>query len=107
MSRPALLRGVAGGLALVLVAALVVLLWPGGGQRTVRAEFVRAVGLYKGSDVRILGVKVGEVTDVSPRGDRVEVEMTYDDHYNVPAEAKAVVVAPSVVSDRYVQLTQV
>ena len=107
MSRPALLKGISGALALVLVAALVVLLWPGGGQRTVRAEFVRAVGLYKGSDVRILGVKVGEVTDVSPHGDRVEVEMTYDDEYKVPADAKAVVVAPSVVSDRYVQLTPV
>jgi len=107
MSRPALLRGIAGGLALVVVAALVVLLWPGGGRRTVRAEFVRAVGLYQGSDVRILGVKVGEVTDVSPHGDRVEVEMTYDDQYKVPADAKAVVVAPSVVSDRYVQLTPV
>lgn len=107
MTRPALLKGVAGGLALAVVASLVVLLWPGGGQRTVRAEFVRAVGLYPGSDVRILGVKVGEVTDVSPHGDRVEVEMTYDDQYKVPADAKAVVVAPSVVSDRYVQLTPV
>ncbi len=107
MSRPALLKGIAGGLALVVVAALVVLLWPGGGQRTIRAEFVRAVGLYPGSDVRILGVKVGEVTDVAPHGDRVEVEMTYDDKYKVPADAKAVVIAPSVVSDRYVQLTPV
>ena len=107
MSRPALLKGIAGGLALVVVAALVVLLWPGGSQRTVRAEFVRAVGLYPGSDVRILGVKVGEVTDVAPRGDRVEVEMTYDDEYKIPADAKAVVIAPSVVSDRYVQLTPV
>ena len=107
MSRPGLLRGIAAGLALAVVASLVVLLWPGGGQRTIRAEFVRAVGLYPGSDVRILGVKVGEVTDVSPHGDRVEVEMTYDDQYKVPADAKAVVVAPSVVSDRYVQLTPV
>jgi phospholipid/cholesterol/gamma-HCH transport system substrate-binding protein len=107
VNRPALLKGIAGGLALVLVAALVVLLWPGGSQRTVRAEFVRAVGLYPGSDVRILGVKVGEVTDVAPHGDRVEVEMTYDDQYKVPADAKAVVIAPSVVSDRYVQLTPV
>jgi phospholipid/cholesterol/gamma-HCH transport system substrate-binding protein len=108
VSRPTtLLRGIAGGVALAVLASLVVLLWPGGGQRTVRADFVRAVGLYKGSDVRILGVKVGEVTAVSPHGDRVQVEMTYDDQYKVPADAKAVVVAPSVVSDRYVQLTPV
>ena len=98
---------VAAALVVALLAGLVVWLWPGGGTRTARAEFVRAVGLYAGSDVRILGVKVGEVTDVTPDGDRVVVEMTYDDKYSVPADAKAVVVAPSVVSDRYVQLTPV
>lgn len=98
---------VSAALVVALLAGLVVWLWPGGGTRTARAEFVRAVGLYAGSDVRILGVKVGEVTDVTPDGDRVVVEMTYDDKYSVPADAKAVVVAPSVVSDRYVQLTPV
>jgi phospholipid/cholesterol/gamma-HCH transport system substrate-binding protein len=98
---------VAAAAALALLVAAVMYLLPGGGSRTVRAEFVRAVGLYEGSDVRILGVKVGEVTDVDPAGDRVTVELTYDDEYKVPADAQAVVVAPSVVSDRYVQLTPV
>jgi phospholipid/cholesterol/gamma-HCH transport system substrate-binding protein len=98
---------IAAGLALVLVVALAVVLWPGGSTTQVRAEFVRAVGLYAGSDVRILGVKVGEVTKVTPHGDRVVVDMEYDDKYAVPADAKAVVIAPSVVSDRYVQLTPV
>lgn len=95
------------GLVVALLLGLVYVLWPGGGTRHVRAEFVRAVGLYKGSDVRILGVKVGEVTGVHPAGDKVVVDMTYDDKYSVPADAKAVVIAPSVVSDRYVQLTPV
>ncbi|HET7734391.1 MAG TPA: MCE family protein [Nocardioidaceae bacterium] len=99
------------GLTVVLVAALViglaVVLWPEPPRRTLRAEFARAVGLYEGSDVRILGVKVGEVTAVDPKGDRVVVELAYDAKYAVPADAKAVVVAPSVVSDRYVQLTPV
>ena len=104
MSRRALL---AGGLVLALLVGLAVVLWPSGGSRHVRAEFVRAVGLYEGSDVRILGVKVGKVTKVTPHGDRVAVDFEYDDHYSVPADAKAVVVSPSVVSDRYVQLTPV
>lgn len=98
---------VAGAVALVLVVALGVVLVPGGHSRHLRAEFVRAVGLYEGSDVRILGVTVGEVTKVVPHGDRVVVDMAYDARYAVPADAKAVVVAPSVVSDRYVQLTPV
>ena len=96
-----------GLLALAVLAGLAALLWPGGGTVSARAEFVRAVGLYEGSDVRILGVKVGEVTAVRPRGDRVVVDFTYADRYKVPADAKAVVVSPSVVSDRYVQLTPV
>jgi len=104
MSRRALL---AGGLVLALLVGLAVVVWPSGGSRHVRAEFVRAVGLYEGSDVRILGVKVGKVTSVRPAGDRVVVDMTYDDKYSVPADAKAVVVSPSVVGDRYVQLTPV
>ncbi len=112
VSRLPALRGVAGNvlvlaLVLALLVAGVVVLRSGGGTRTVRAELVRAVGLYEGSDVRILGVKVGEVTGVTPQGDRVVVELEYDDEYKVPADAKAVVVAPSVVSDRYVQLTPV
>ena len=111
-SRLGALRGRLGNalsaaLVLALLVGLAVLLVPGGGTRSARAEFARAVGLYEGSDVRILGVKVGEVTDVRPEGDRVVVDFSYDDTYDVPADAKAVVVSPSVVSDRYVQLTPV
>jgi phospholipid/cholesterol/gamma-HCH transport system substrate-binding protein len=98
---------VAGIAVLALLLGVAVVLWPGTGDRHLRAEFVRAVGLYEGSDVRILGVKVGEVTGVHPAGDKVVVDMSYDATYAVPADAKAVVIAPSVVSDRYVQLTPV
>jgi phospholipid/cholesterol/gamma-HCH transport system substrate-binding protein len=100
-------QAVVGLLSLALVASLLVLLWPGGGTKVASADFVRAVGLYAGSDVRILGVRVGQVLSVRPVGDRVRVEFEYDEKYDVPRDAKAVVVAPSVVSDRYVQLTPV
>jgi phospholipid/cholesterol/gamma-HCH transport system substrate-binding protein len=69
------------------------------------AHFSRAIGLYPGSDVRILGVKVGTLTSVTPEGDTVRVEMEYDAKYPVPTTANAVIVPPSLVSDRYVQLT--
>jgi phospholipid/cholesterol/gamma-HCH transport system substrate-binding protein len=71
------------------------------------ADFDRAIGVYVHSDVRILGVKVGEVTKITPEGTKVRLDMTYDASYKVPADAKAVLVAPSIVSDRYVQLTPV
>ena len=38
-------------------------------------------------------------------GTKVRVEMHYDDKYKVPAGAKAAVVSPSIVGDRFVQLT--
>ncbi len=75
--------------------------------KTLSATFDRTVGLYVESDVRVLGVKIGKVTSIEPQGDRVRVEMEYDEKYDVPADAKAVVIAPSIVSDRYVQLTPV
>ncbi|MDQ1624762.1 MAG: phospholipid/cholesterol/gamma-HCH transport system substrate-binding protein, partial [Actinomycetota bacterium] len=98
---------VAGVVVLALLLGLAVLLWPGGGSRHATAHFPRAVGLFVGSDVRILGVRVGTVDKIVPQGTSVRVDFTYDKKYKVPADAKAAVVAPSVVSDRYVQLTPV
>ena len=57
--------------------------------------------------MRILGIDVGEVTEVVPEGGRVRVEMEIQDDYDVPADAIAVVLAPSLVSDRYVQFAPV
>jgi phospholipid/cholesterol/gamma-HCH transport system substrate-binding protein len=76
---------------------------PAGTQVT--AYFDRAVGLYAGSDVRVLGVKVGKVDRVTPVGPVVRVELTVRPEFPIPPNASAAVVAPSLVSDRYVQLT--
>jgi phospholipid/cholesterol/gamma-HCH transport system substrate-binding protein len=75
------------------------------GIKHVAANFASAVGVYVGSDVRVLGVRVGQITAVTPQGPTVRVEMDIDPGVHVPMDAQAVVVAPSVVSDRYVQLT--
>jgi phospholipid/cholesterol/gamma-HCH transport system substrate-binding protein len=69
------------------------------------AYFDRTVGVYSGSAVRVLGVPVGQITAVDPEGNQVKVEMILDSDVRVPADAQAVIVAPSLVSDRYVQLT--
>ncbi|PXY19537.1 MCE family protein [Prauserella muralis] len=95
-------------LAMACVALLVLAtgLWwlarDGGGTR-LSAYFDKTVGLYAGSSVRVLGIPVGEITDVRPEGGAVRVDMRVD--VPVPENAGAVVVAPSLVSDRYVQLT--
>jgi virulence factor Mce-like protein len=100
-------RIVALSAAVVLVAALGWAVLRPAGQMRVTAWFNAAVGLYPGSDVRVLGIAVGTVTDVVPHGDRVKVDMLVDDDYDIPADADAVVLAPSLVSDRYVQFAPV
>jgi virulence factor Mce-like protein len=94
-------------LAVAVVVALLVTFWPRQQQKTLVAEFPRTVSLYVGSDVRILGVPVGKVTSVTPDGTDVVVHLEYDAKYSVPADAKAAIVSPSIVGDRYVQLTPV
>ncbi|MDQ3402272.1 MAG: MCE family protein [Actinomycetota bacterium] len=74
-------------------------------ERRYTAMFTGVVGLYESNDVRVLGVRVGTVDEIIPRGDQVEVRILVDRTVEIPADAKAVIVAPSLVSDRYVQLT--
>jgi phospholipid/cholesterol/gamma-HCH transport system substrate-binding protein len=73
----------------------------------VTAYFPRTVGIYPGSDVRVLGVRIGVVKKITPQGDRVRVELEYDKGQKVPVDARAAIVNSSVVSDRYVQLLPV
>ncbi|MGX6508444.1 MCE family protein [Rhodococcus sp. SJ-2] len=75
------------------------------GTTTVTAYFDKAVGIYEGSDVRVLGVEVGSVTSVEPQGEVVKVDMRVNRGVDIPADARAVQITPSVVADRYVQLT--
>ncbi|MCW2701591.1 MAG: ABC-type transport system [Blastococcus sp.] len=100
-------RGVALAAAIVLLAALGWTVLRPAGQYRVTAYFTETVGLYPGSGVSILGIDVGDVTDITAMGDRVRVEMLIDDGYDIPADAQAVVLAPSLVSDRYVQFAPV
>jgi len=106
-----LLRGinpaVVAGLVLVLLVGAVLLLLPGSDQRHATAEFPRTISLYKGSDVKILGVAVGKVDEVDPQGTKVVVKFHYDAKYKVPADVKAAVISPSIVGDRFIQLTPV
>lgn len=89
----------------LLVAGGVWLVRSGDGDSTVTAYFTRAVGVYSGSDVRVLGVRVGQVESVTPIGEQVKVVLTVDAGVEVAADTNAVVIAPSVVADRYVQFT--
>ena len=94
-------------LALIQVVALVVLGWfvlGGSDERTVTAHFDRAIAVYPGTDLRVMGVQIGKVTEVVPEGNSVRVEMKYDAQYKLPADGRAAVVTPTLIADRYVQV---
>lgn len=74
-------------------------------QRTVSAEFPEAVAVYEGTEVRVLGVPVGRVTRITPAGESVRVDMEYDADVKLPGNVSALVVTPTLVADRFIQLT--
>jgi phospholipid/cholesterol/gamma-HCH transport system substrate-binding protein len=79
----------------------------GGGSITITALMSDSAGLFVGNDVGVLGVKVGHVISIEPDGTRVRVRMSVDADQPIPEGAGAVVVARSVATDRYVELTPV
>jgi phospholipid/cholesterol/gamma-HCH transport system substrate-binding protein len=102
-------RWVLGTGAVIVAGALIgggVLLYQAAHPGTqVTAYFSETIGVYPQSTVRVLGVAVGTVDAVQPDGTDVRVTMTINSGVKIPARADAVVLAPSVVSDRYIQLT--
>jgi phospholipid/cholesterol/gamma-HCH transport system substrate-binding protein len=96
------------GVITALVVALIggiYLLWPRVTTYRVVGYFTSAVGLYPGDDVRVVGVPVGSIESISPQADAVKITMTVQDSVKLPADARAVIVAPNIVAARFIQLT--
>ena len=97
-------------LAFGLVAALVLGLgWYVFGpstadQKHVTVHFPTADSLFAGAPVKVLGVQIGTVTSIHARGSYVDVEISYSASHPLPAKVEAVLVQPSVVGDRFVQM---
>lgn len=91
---------------LLLVAAGVTLT-SRGSERYLTVDFPQTNSVYEGSDVRILGVAVGKVESLTPRGEVVRAKLSYSSDVKLPADVKAVVISPSIVGDRFVQLAPV
>jgi phospholipid/cholesterol/gamma-HCH transport system substrate-binding protein len=95
-------------IALVSATVAGVLGWPlyrGLTTKTVTAYFESATALYRGDKVTINGIRVGSVDDIEPVDGMMKVTLRYDSQYNVPAEATAVILNPSLVASRVVQLS--
>ena len=72
--------------------------------RSISAQFIEAPGLFPGNDVDVLGIDVGRVTSIRPGPGYVTVQMQVYRSVKVPAGASAVLMAPEVVSDRFIEL---
>ena len=73
-------------------------------NNTVVAYFPEANALYSGDKVQIMGIRVGSVDKIVPAGDKMKVIFHYSNKYKVPANASAVIVSPTLVSSRSIQL---
>jgi phospholipid/cholesterol/gamma-HCH transport system substrate-binding protein len=67
--------------------------------------FANSNGTFVGDEVRILGVAVGKIDQIVPQAEKVKIAFWYDNQYKVPADAKAVILSPSLVTARAIQLT--
>lgn len=103
-------RLILAGLAAVLAVALIVVgytVFTRATTKTFTAYFASVTSLYKGDPVRVLGVNVGKVDEITPRRGDVKVVLQVDKNVPIPSDAMAVIVAQSLVSGRFVQLTPV
>jgi phospholipid/cholesterol/gamma-HCH transport system substrate-binding protein len=94
-------------LVVALVAGLVVVLRAEGGvgRTHLVAYFDNSNGIFAGDEVRIAGVPVGKIDTIEPQPLQVKISFWLDDQYKVPADAKAVILSPSLVTSRAIQLT--
>ncbi|MGV9449080.1 MULTISPECIES: MlaD family protein, partial [unclassified Nocardia] len=71
----------------------------------ITADFENIAGMYEGNDVMVLGLAVGKVDKIIPKGTYVEVHMTIDGGVKIPKEAIAAIISPSIVTDRHIEIT--
>jgi phospholipid/cholesterol/gamma-HCH transport system substrate-binding protein len=78
-----------------------------GGSREYQAEFSDATGVVKGDDIRIAGVKVGNVKKVEiVHRTRAKVYFKIDDDALVTDDTHATIKFRNLVGQRYISLTQ-
>ncbi|OSC38944.1 virulence factor Mce family protein [Mycobacterium decipiens] len=99
--------GLATALALVLVAGVIVAMRTrsDAARTIVVAYFDNSNGVFAGDDVLIRGVPVGKIAKIEPQPLRSKISFWFDRKYKVPADAKAAILSPQLVTGRAIQLT--
>ena len=78
-----------------------------GKTKTITAYFASTKGVYEADTVRVLGVQVGTISSIDAENGQSKVTMKVDRDLAVPADANALLVAQSLVAERFIQLTPV
>jgi phospholipid/cholesterol/gamma-HCH transport system substrate-binding protein len=99
--------GLAALLVAVMVAGVVLVVRSASGisRTNVVAYFDNSNGIFVGDEVRLLGVPVGKIVKIEPEPQQVKITFWYENQNQVPADAKAVILSPSLVTARAIQLT--
>lgn len=99
----------AAGLALLLVIGGVLVARTTGAMSRVSVVgyFANSNGVFVGDDVKILGIPVGKITAIEPEPLRSKISFWINKKYKVPADVNALVISPSLVTARAIQLSPV
>ncbi|WLP89249.1 MCE family protein [Gordonia sp. NB41Y] len=101
-----------GAFAVVMVLVFIGLVvvfsnYRGGGSDGYKAIFTSASQIKSGSKVKIAGVEVGTVKNVSlTRDNQALVGFSVDDKYTLPSSVRALIRYQNLTGDRYLELTQ-
>ena len=104
-------RRARGAIAIVLAATVIfgtfvaVRLAQSIARTNVTAYFDNSNGIFVGDQVRILGVAVGKIDAIEAQPHEVKVSFWVSDKYQIPANVKAAILSPSLVTARAIQLT--
>ncbi|MEU4648358.1 MlaD family protein [Nocardia fluminea] len=76
-----------------------------GRSTKITADFENIAGMYEGNEIMVLGLAVGKVDKIVPKGTYVEVHMTIDAGVKIPKDAIAAIISPSIVTDRHIEVS--
>ncbi|MCV7032305.1 MCE family protein [Mycobacterium sherrisii] len=89
---------IGGGIVAVRATAMI-------GRHHIVAYFDNSNGIFRGDEIRVLGVPVGKIDSIEPEPDRAKITFWVDEKYKIPADVKAVIISPQLVTSRAIQLT--
>lgn len=101
-----------GAIVLIVAGTFMAIAYQGSQMRVnggynVSAHFSNASGIALGSDIRIGGIKVGVVSDLSLDPSSYDAVITMQIYHDthVPADSSASIVSSGLLGDKYIQIT--